>query len=339
MEERDKKTELLVGLFLCVGLALLGLLILQFGSIREVFRRTYAITVSLPDGSGIKDGSPVMLGGSRIGKVKDIPRLNKNFNGVVLTLEIFNTAKIPLDAKFGLGTSGLLGDVFIEIKASGQPTDKFLAPGAVIPEENIIQANSMTSLAQTADQVGKKVDVMLDDLRNVAADLRVTLKKVNEGALSDASMKDLNGSFTHLNSVITRLDEKTLDEKTTTDLKETIANMKSASKSLDEQIKRIGITFDKLNPAFEKADKVMVSADKAMKSIDQSAATLGKAANDIRRGEGLLPSLINDAQLKNEFKMLITNLRQHGVLWYKDHAGEEQEKRETEQQRAAKPKR
>ena len=69
MEERDKKTELLVGMFLTLGLVMLGLLILQFGSIRELFKSSYAISVALPDGSGIREGSPVMLGGSRIGKV------------------------------------------------------------------------------------------------------------------------------------------------------------------------------------------------------------------------------------------------------------------------------
>jgi hypothetical protein len=37
MEEHDKKTELMVGLFLFVGLLLLGGLSLQFGSLRESF--------------------------------------------------------------------------------------------------------------------------------------------------------------------------------------------------------------------------------------------------------------------------------------------------------------
>ena len=36
MDERDKKTELLVGLFLFVGLIMLALLILQFGSVRSL---------------------------------------------------------------------------------------------------------------------------------------------------------------------------------------------------------------------------------------------------------------------------------------------------------------
>jgi phospholipid/cholesterol/gamma-HCH transport system substrate-binding protein len=323
MEERDKKTELLVGLFLFVGLVLLGLLILQFGTIRELFKTTYPITVALPDGSGIKAGSPVMLGGSPIGKVNARPSLNANFNGVIIPLEIYHDKKIPADAKFSIGTSGLLGDAFIEIKSSGKPTDKYLSPGSV-PDENIAKGGGMAGLQDTAVQTAKKVDEALGDLQKVAADLRVSLKQVNEGALSTASMKDLTESFKHLNSVMTRLDEKTLDEKTVADLKQTITNLKQASESLDAQIKRIGATFDKLDPAFSKADKVMVSAEKAMKTIDESAASLGRVANDIRKGNGLLPALINDAQLKGEFKMLITNLRQRGVLWYKDKAGEEQ---------------
>ena len=137
MDERDKKTELLVGLFLTIGLALLGLLVLQFGSVREYFKDTYEITVPFPDGTGIKAGTPVMLGGSKIGKVPRMPQLNAQFNGVIIPLEIYHDKRIPADAKFAIGTAGLLGDSFIEISPTGAPTGAYIEPGASLPKDNV----------------------------------------------------------------------------------------------------------------------------------------------------------------------------------------------------------
>jgi ABC-type transporter Mla subunit MlaD len=330
MEERDKKTELLVGLFLAVGFMLLGLLILQFGSIRDLFKNTYGITVTLPDGSGIKEGSPVMLGGSRIGKVKETPRLNANFNGVIIQLEIHNTAKIPADSKFGLGTAGMLGDVFIEIKTSGLATQNYLQAGAQVEGG---KAGGLSALGDSAEMIAKKVNATLEDLS-------VTLKRINEGALSEAGSKDMKDSIGHLKSMLQRLDEDALGVKSNADIKETIANLKAASKSLDDEIKHIGAALDKLQPALNKVDSVitkadtamvtanttMLDADKAMKSIGVAADEYAKVAKLLSKGkgDGMLPALLHDSELKNEFTMLIKNMRQHGILWYKDRASEEE---------------
>lgn len=330
MEERDKKTELLVGLFLTVGLVLLGLLILQFGSVRELFKHTYEISVPFPDGTGIKDGTPVLLGGSKVGKVPRRPMLNANFNGVIIALEIYEKVKIPVDAKFGIGTSGLLGDSFIEIRPSGKDTHDYIPPGTALTSESVASASGLSGLGDTAKDLSKSVDATLADIRKAVADLRVSLKQVNEGALSNTNMEELKGSFAHLNSVLTRLDLKTLNDETSQDVKEAIASFKSAAKSLESTGKTLEATVKKFEPAVakidgvvEKADAAMVSADKAMKAIDNSASALGKIGTDLRKSEGLLPALIYDRNLKNEFSMLITNLRQRGVLWYKDKASEQ----------------
>lgn len=318
MEDRDKKTELLVGLFLFIGLLMLGTLILQFSSVRELFKGTYTLTLTLPDGTGMKDGTPVMLGGSKIGKVTAKPALNPEFTGVIIPLEIYQRVKIPDDAKFSIGTSGLLGDAFIEIKPSGKPATKYKEPNSVVVGE---PASGLGALQDTAKQVGGKVDVALEDLRDAVKDLRTTLKKINEGALSDDSTKDLKETFKHLNTFVTRLDEKTFTDQTSADLKETIASFKSTAKSLDETIKKMEPALGKVDGVVEKADKAMTSAESAMKSINKSAATLGEATRDLRSGKGLLPALLGDEQLKNELKSLITNMREHGILFYRDNSG------------------
>ena len=318
MDERDKKTELLVGLFLTIGLLLLGTLILQFSSVRELFKGTYAIRVTLPDGTGIKEGTPVLLGGRKIGKASDKPIFNPTFTGVIIPLKIYSDVKIPADAKFSIGTSGLLGDAFLEIKPSGKASVNYVAPDAEIQGT---PAGGLGALQTRAQEMSEKVDVALEDIRSAVKDLREALKKMNEGVLSDTATKDLKETFKHLNNVVTRLDEKTLGDETSADLKSAVASLKNAAKTFEDSVKKLDPAFTRIDGVAAKADKVMDSADSAMKSIDKSAGTIKSAAEDVRKGEGLLPALMKDAELKNEFKNLITNLREHGVLFYRDRSG------------------
>jgi phospholipid/cholesterol/gamma-HCH transport system substrate-binding protein len=95
MIDSDKKTEMLVGLFLFVGLLLLGGLILQFGRVREVFKDTYHLRVAFANASGIKEGSPVFLGGSRVGKVDKKPALNETFTGVIIDCRTLQRREDP----------------------------------------------------------------------------------------------------------------------------------------------------------------------------------------------------------------------------------------------------
>ncbi len=311
MEEHSGKTELLMGLFLVVGLLLLGTLILQFSSVRELFKDSYPLTVEFSDGTGIKAATPVVLSGTRIGKVTGKPKLNPKNTGVIVPLAIYEAVHIPSDSKFGIGTAGLLGDSFIEVKTSDQPATTFIPPNEHIQGE---PPGGLKNMQESAEEIARKVDVALTELRT-------TLKKLNEGVFSDGSVKNLNESFNHLNNVITRIDEKTINDETSADLKSAVASFKNAAKTLEDSVKKLDPAFTKIEGVVDKADQVMDSADSAMKSIDKSATSIGSAADELRKGDGLLPSLMKDEQLKNEFKTLITNLREHGILFYRDSGG------------------
>lgn len=342
MEERDKKTELLVGLFLFVGLVLLGLLILQFGAVRELFKTTYEVSVPFADGTGIKEGTPVMLGGQRIGKVPRNPELNDKFNGVVIPLEVYHEMKIPKDAKFSIGRAGLLGDSYIEIRPTGAHTNEYFGGGDRIPDANVAQAGGMSALADKADVLAKKVEDSLTDIQATVKKLQLSLDRVNNGALAEKSMEDLKSTIAHLNNIMVRMDEKTLNEDTSKDLKEIVASFKEAAASLNGTVKKlepaagkVDSVMTKLDDAAGKVDGVVTKADTVMATATTALKTANTAIEDYDKiakmlgkgkGEGLLPALLNDGELKNEFQMLISNLRRHGILWFRDDAAEEQKK-------------
>ncbi|MES2505877.1 MAG: MlaD family protein [Verrucomicrobiota bacterium] len=333
---KDRKTEILVGLFLLVGLLMLGGIILEFGSLRTLFRDTYRLKVAFPNASGIKEGSPVFLGGSKVGKVVKHPELNETFTGVIMTLEIFDVVDIPVDATFGIGSKGLMGDALVEIKPSGLLSDKFLPHDY----DKIIEGSKsggLSDLQGQAEVVAKKVDLVLDDVRTALVDVKAAMEKVNKGALSDSTITDFKESMQHLNKTMTRVDEKVLGDENANNLKAAIADIKDAAasfkvsaKNVEASTQKLGPMIDKLDPVIAKADTAMATADASLKSIKTAADSFSVAARNITSGKGLLGALMNDPELKSEFKDLISNLKRNGVIFYRNSADRERVREESQ---------
>src|SRR5437016_8487685 len=132
MNRHERGLEFKVGAFVFVGLSMLAALVVQFGRLGEGFKTYYAVTVRFNDASGLLKGSDVLLAGAKIGKVSGGPRLVREGNGVEVPLKIYDYVKIPEGSKITVGSSGLLGDRFVNVTMpAGQPK-KFMAPNSYI---------------------------------------------------------------------------------------------------------------------------------------------------------------------------------------------------------------
>src|SRR5881409_3325248 len=132
MNRHERGLEFKVGAFVFVGLAMLGALVVQFGRLGEGFKTYYALTVRFSDASGLLKGSDVLLAGARIGKVAGGPRMVREGNGVDIPLKIYDYIKIPESSKFTVGSSGLLGDRFVNVTVAPGPRTKFIGPNEYI---------------------------------------------------------------------------------------------------------------------------------------------------------------------------------------------------------------
>ena len=77
----------------------------------------------------------------------------------------------------------------------------------------------------------------------------------------------------------------------------------------------------------------MASAKEAADNLQNAIADTRKVVRSATQGKGLVAALLNDQQLANDLHALITNLRAHGVLFYRDSAA----KIETKPAEPAKP--
>src|SRR5438477_12749431 len=122
MNRHERGLEFKVGIFVFVGLAMLGALLVQFGRLGEGFKTYYTITVRFNDASGLLKGTDVLLAGARIGKVAGGPKLVREGGGVAVPPTIYDYTKIPEGTKFTVGSSGLLGARLVNvIMPSGRP--------------------------------------------------------------------------------------------------------------------------------------------------------------------------------------------------------------------------
>ena len=115
MTGNERASQLRVGIFMALGLLAIGLMVVYFGRFGESFHGYYKIRVEYPNASGIYKGASVLLAGAKIGSVEADPVILPDMDGVYVNLKIYEEVKIPSAAQFTIGSSGLLGDRFIQI--------------------------------------------------------------------------------------------------------------------------------------------------------------------------------------------------------------------------------
>src|SRR5436190_17162390 len=130
--DRDRTLELKVGVFVAIGLAVIGGFVVKFGRLGEGFKTYYDLTVRFKDASGLLKGSDVLLSGARIGRVGGGPRLLQEGEGVAVPLRIYDYVKIPQKSQFTVGSTGLLGDRFVNVITPPGPVTEYLPKNAVM---------------------------------------------------------------------------------------------------------------------------------------------------------------------------------------------------------------
>jgi len=121
-----------------------------------------------------------------------------------------------------------------------------------------------------------------------------------------ALVGDLRGVVQKIDTTVTRLNEEVISKETTENLKSSVAHLNEATSNFAESSKKLGDVVDK-------ADSVM---DSTKKASDDLQKVLGSAT----QGKGLLAALLTNQELANDLRALVSNLREHGILFYRDTA-------------------
>ncbi len=278
----ERSNNLRVGIFVAIGLLAIALMVVYFGRFGESVRGYYRIRVEYPNASGIYKGASVLLAGAKIGLVENNPVILPEMDGVYVTLRIFEEVHIPSAAQFTIGSSGLLGDRFIQIVLGKDAKSSApIQPGAVVQGKGESGIGDVTESAAA----------LLSDIQEAVGNINKVAQKLNSDVFKETSIANLNA---------------------------TLSNLKETSASFADASKKISGVVEKAEGAVETGQQTFASAKSAADELKKAIADARSLIQQAKQGRGALGVLLSDREMAENLKALVANLRRNGVLWYKD---------------------
>ncbi|NBV84860.1 MAG: MCE family protein [Verrucomicrobia bacterium] len=254
---RKGTSEILVGLFLSIGLGILGVLAVTFGRMSNTLGKPYDLTVIFANASGLSTGADVLLAGARVGYIGGTPQLLGDSYRVAVKLKVQESVKIPRKSKFMVGSANLLGDKYVDIVPSpDMDTSDVWQPGEVIEGS---RAGGFEELAARGGDVLEQLSVSLKQIQTLTT-------SINERVLTEANVQNLGETFANL--------------------KETTASFKKTSLSIDN-------TLGKVGDVTERAGRAVDSFQKLGKTANEGKGALGVLVSDKETAENLKALIAN----------------------------------------------
>ena len=124
-------TEMLVGIFLLIGIIAITFLALRIGDFQLLNNQQYIIKAEFTSASGLKKGAHVEIAGVSVGKVTNII-FNPETYLAEVHIAIEDSIQVPDDSIASIRTSGIIGDKFLKISPGG--SDNIIEPNMIILE-------------------------------------------------------------------------------------------------------------------------------------------------------------------------------------------------------------
>ena len=297
MTSEDRATQSKVGAFILIGLITIGMMVVYFGRLGEGVRSYYNLRVEFPNASGLVRGAEVLLAGAKIGRVYTSPTMLPNMEGVFVNIRVLDDVKIPSASEFVIGSSGLLGDKYVEILLKpNAKTSKMIEPDSTI--KGGAGGGGMSGIADGAAELLPKLQAAVDNINSIA-------KKIDSSVLNQEGIKSLSDTLKNFQT--------------------TSASFVTASSKVDAIVGKADLVVANVDKAVTQAQGAIASGKDTMNSTKKAAEELQHALEDfrgliheIKQGQGVLGTLISNRETAENFSTLIANLKRYGILWYRD---------------------
>jgi phospholipid/cholesterol/gamma-HCH transport system substrate-binding protein len=321
MEKRGVGLEIKVGIFVLIGLVILGYMTLK------VERRSlkavdgYEVSALFDSASGLVKNSGIQIAGIEVGRVKDIALFN-NQAKVIMTIK--KGVQIYGDARAVLRTQGVLGDKYVEIMPGTDKAPRLAAGAAIAETRSTIELDHLLAKALPAMDNIRSVTESLNEVlgteegKNNLKETFINVRKTTE------DVRHITLGLTQGEGTIGKLikDDRLYRDMlaTVSGLKDTVGDMRAGQGTLGK--------FLRDETLYQDTQKTMMSLQKVAEKIEAGQGTLGKLVNDetlykdakatlanlnqatqkINEGQGTLGKLVNDEGLYKEAKYAIRSV-------------------------------
>lgn len=258
MTSEDRKTQIKVGIFILIGLTITGMLVVYFGRLGEGFSNYYNLRVEFSNASGIIRGAEVLLAGAKVGRVTTAPVIMPDMQGVYVELRILEQVRIPVGSEFSIGSSGLLGDKYIQIVLKDGKPD-----GPVIEPDSTIKGS----------EVGDGIGALTEGAGDLIADLRNTVRNIN--------------------SVVTKLDQSVLSKSELESISTTIKNLQTTTGKLAESSGRFESLLKTGQETMDSAKKATDEIKGLAEQAKSGRGVLGMLVSNREMAENLRAFILN----------------------------------------------
>jgi phospholipid/cholesterol/gamma-HCH transport system substrate-binding protein len=271
-------SEAKVGLFVLVGLIILGYMSFQVGKQTFSLRKGYTLDVVFDSAAGLDRDASVQIAGVEVGRVEAISLKDGK---ALVRLRMGANVKLEKDAIAAVKTHGILGDKYVELYPGTHGAD-VLGPG-----EQIAKTERPTDIDKLLHQIG----MIADDIRGVTSSLnRVLAGEAGEEAIRSI-LKNAKEFTNNLNHVIVSNEAA---------LRATLDNTRQFTGNLNQIVTRND----------EKVTQVMDSLKTASFEMEKTFATLSEITGGINRGEGTIGQLIKDEATADKLNKTLASLQE-----------------------------
>jgi phospholipid/cholesterol/gamma-HCH transport system substrate-binding protein len=307
-----KRLEWRVGLFVFIGLAVLGGLLLQFSRGTSLFRPTYNLYLVAKNVGGLKRNASVLMSGVQIGTVSDI-ELNPQGTNVTITLKIYRQYEIHKDARFLIEQSGFLGDQYVAVI----PTRNEEGPWQENEHPKAEEPFNLQEIARSAAGFLQRIDETTSNLNNAIDDVRRLV-------LNQQTLTNLSDAVANIRLV---------SERALTTVDNLNGLVVSNRAPIGDALSNVVYFSEQLQAVATNLQGVIttngVELTTSMKNIESSTVMLKSMLQDVQSGKGLAGSVLRNEQLATNVQTIAanlsittSNLNQFGlwhILWHHEH--------------------
>lgn len=287
--EKSTSRNLLLGIFVIVGLIIFVVGIYNIGDKQSMFGNTTKVYAVFHNVSGLKLGNNVRYSGLNIGTVKGIKLKNDSLIYVEMVIDVDVMPHIKRGATALISSDGLVGNMVLNIE-QGMGTAAPISSGDTLLAKNRVGTDE---LIESLGVTSRNLEQISEDLKNITSRIAGGNGLISTLLNDDSLSNELTQAMHFL---------KVTGQKTDA----TITEFNTLVKSLDKPNNVIGMVKD---TALVGRIKGMVTN---LESTSSEMETVVKNLNSIvlkaRDGKGLINYLSNDVSLVRKIDSTATML-------------------------------
>ena len=309
---RTKRYDLIIGIFVLVGLTTMAFLIIKLGGVQRGWKY-YKLTVFFNKVSGLIEDAPVYYAGVECGSVEKIIPVSQKFPKVKVVLRIKQGTNVREQDIITISSVGILGDKIVKI-IPGDTSASTWPAGSTIEGKDPLEITDVVTPALQAD------------VQEIVRGLADLVNEQNRELLA----KTIRNFYIASEEIVDDIDsiKQILNEDTLESIRKIVSNIETASRALPVLTDQL-TSF--INDNTGNVEELIISLTKSSDDISGFINSLNILIREISRGESTLGKLIQTSELYDNINAVIQGIRFYGLLGFQNILHQEElEEREQE---------